>query len=216
MNQDELIKFLEDNLKENNFNKIVDFLLHQVQLEVNKCTYRLVEIELYIYKEDHQDIYAHCHKQQKEMLTWYFHQMSSKEHSYKGGTFKGLDITCGNNDNRFGGILIRSVLNEQNNSVIEGPCKVVNEFLEKLKYNTIKDFVINKLNNNLSCFGNDCMEIKFKEYPKSEIYSGPRIGLYLKGDNIEEKKLYVDRKYRYIIMKDKIKKGKKSLGILKI
>jgi len=40
------------------------------------------------------------------MLHWYFHRYGSK--GYKSGTYKGLDITFGQ-DSMYGGILIRSI-----------------------------------------------------------------------------------------------------------
>ena len=216
MSQVELKKILIDNIKKNDFSTIAKYLFFNTYINVNEKSYRLAEIEFYVKTDYHIDVFTHCHNQQKEMLTWYFHQMSGKEHSYKGGTFKGLDITCGFN-NGFCGILIRSVVDPLN-KVIEGPCNVVNEFLKQLQCDSIKQFITEKLDN-LLCFdldnkNNNLLTIKFHKYVETDIYVAPRIGLTLKGNNIEEKKDFILKNYRFIIFKDKIKKEKKKMNKL--
>ena len=207
--------------KKNDLTGLAKYLLFNTHLIVNGISYRMLEIELYVCNDKHYDVFAHQHKEQKNMLTWYFHQMSDKEHSYKGGNYKGLDITCANssteiNKASYSGILIRAILNEKTDQVIEGPCKVVNEILSKTKCESIKDLVIKKLNNELGCQKNDLLKLELKQYGKEEIYVAPRIGLSMKGDeaNVIEKKKWIDKKYRFIVMKDKIKKEKKKMELL--
>lgn len=205
---------IKDYIKKNQLDDLAKYLLFETHIVANDQTYRMIEIELYICNDKHKDIFTHCHKEQKNMLTWYFHQMSDKEHSYKGGTFKGLDITCGggtNSTDNYGGVLIRAVMNENTNEVIEGPCNVVNELLKQTKCNSIKELVIEKFNNNLSCIEHNLLKVEEKHYDASDIYVAPRIGLSMKGTNVDEKEEYVDRNYRYIIFKDRIKKEKKKM-----
>ena len=197
-------------IKKNELNELAKYLLFETHLSVNGNDYRMIEIELYICNDNHKDIFTHCHKEQKKMLTWYFHQMSEKDHSYKGGTFKGLDITCGI-DNGYGGVLIRSILNETTNEVTEGPCKVVNELLGKIKCESIKTLVIDKLNNDLSCVNSNLLKLEEKRYNDVDIYVGSRIGLSMKGNNIMEKTKWLNNKYRFIIFKDNVKKEKKKM-----
>jgi hypothetical protein len=220
-------------IQKNQFNKLAKFLLFNTCLSINGTEYRMLEIELYIYNDNHPDIFTHCHDEQKNMLTWYFHQMSNKAHSYKGGTFKGLDITCAvkldkeensdesddsddsddetNESESYGGILIRAIMNEETGDVIEGPCNVVNEILKQTECESIKELVIEQLENDLSCETTDLLKLIEKKYPNTDLYSAPRIGLSLKGDNLKEKKKYVNQKYRYVIFKDKIKKEKTKM-----
>ena len=197
-------------LEKNELNELAKYLLFETHLVINGNNYRMIEIELYICNDLHKDIFTHCHKEQKNMLTWYFHQMSDKDHSYKGGTFKGLDITCGI-DNGHGGVLIRSIMNESTNEVIEGPCKVVNEFLMKTKCESIKTLVIDKFNNNLSCIVHDLLKLEEKHYNVTDLFVSSRIGLSMKGDNIEEKTKWLNNNYRFIIFKDNVKKEKKKM-----
>jgi len=206
-------------IKKNQFDELAKYLLFETHIVANDQTYRMLEIELYVCNDKHKDIFTHCHKEQGNMLTWYFHQMSEKEHSYKGGTFKGLDITCGgngegsegNNKKNYGGILIRSIMNETTNDVIEGPCNVVNELLKQVKCNSIRELVIDKFNNNLSCIEHSLLKVEEKHYDADDMYVAPRIGLSMKGYNTDEKQNYVDKNYRYIVFKDKVKKEKKKM-----
>jgi 3-methyladenine DNA glycosylase Mpg len=201
--------------KKNDLDKLAKYILSNICLCINGDDYRLLEIELYIYNDQHKDIFAHCHNEQTKFLTWYFHQMSEKEHSYKGGTFKGLDITCGINGG-YGGILLRTIMNEKTGRVTEGPCNVVNEILLRTNQDSIKEFVIDNLSKDkLSCVANPLLFLHEKEYADSDIYVAPRIGLTLKGDFVTEKEKYIHRKYRYIIFKSNIKKEKKKMTLLK-
>ncbi|KAJ3085695.1 hypothetical protein HK102_013922 [Quaeritorhiza haematococci] len=55
--------------------------------------YRLSEIEFYFYdKCHHPDPFTHKQPQQLTRAQWYFHKQGN---SYRGGTWKGLDITFG-------------------------------------------------------------------------------------------------------------------------
>lgn len=195
------------------FDDLANYLLFNTRLNINNTHfYRLLEIELYICNDNHKDIFTHCHSKQKNMLQWYFHQMSEKEDSYKGGTYKGLDIACGF-DGGYGGILIRAVINETDNTIIDGPCNVVNELLKITKCDSIKNLITDKskMNNNLSCLNNSVIKLETNIYNKHKIFKGPRIGLTLKGKNVEEKKKYIDLSYRYVLDKQKVKKERKKL-----
>ena len=58
---------------------------------------------------------------------WYFHR---KGGTYKSGSFKGMDLACGDKDkNVFAGLLLRAVL-DPSDKLIEGPCLVVDKILE--------------------------------------------------------------------------------------
>ena len=129
----------------------------------------------------------------------------------------GLDISCNvvldDKKDSFCGILIRSIQNEETKQIIEGPCKTVNEILACANTATIKDLVIDNFGNDLSCIKHNSLKLEEKNFDDIEVFVGPRIGLSMKGDDqvIEEKKLYLNRNYRYIAFKNGVKKGKRSL-----
>ncbi|KAF9900767.1 hypothetical protein EC991_006909 [Linnemannia zychae] len=125
------------------FDKIATYLMNSVALVINdKHHYRLVEIEFYLNGGKHPDVFTHGDKDQKTCGEWYFHKMNG---SYKGGSYKGLDITFGKHDTCFGGILIRGIQlsNDPTATIIEGPCLVVDQVLK----HTNSPMIVNLVNN---------------------------------------------------------------------
>ena len=79
---------------------------------------------------------------QKQNGKWYFHKMNG---AYKSGTYKGLDLSFGN-ENATGGILLRAIrevtLPSTMGDFIEGPCNCVNRILQDTcKGENVKDLV---------------------------------------------------------------------------
>jgi len=84
---------------------------------------RIAEVELYLEPD------PYTHRDPHQIATsgkWYFHRQAGK--GYKGGTFKGVDLTCGP-AGVAGGILIRAIIDGRTGDLIEGPCKVVEALL---------------------------------------------------------------------------------------
>src|SRR5579883_1075751 len=145
--------------------------------------------------------------EQKKNSVWYFHKQNGK--SYKNGSFKGLDISCGHGEN-YGGILIRSI-SEVSNSIkeenlIEGPSKTVDKILELCKVNHIKDLV-DLLPNNIFTksilYLQPIEELKDIKQIENNILISPRVGLTLKKTkNLE----YIMKPYRFLNCKQ-IKKA---------
>lgn len=186
----------------NNFEEIANLILNQSALSINNQIYRVVEIEFYLHDKEHPDIYAHRDTDQLQYGGFYFHKF--KNGTFKNGTFRGMDISLGNIETtKYCGILIRAIMNPEN-IIIEGPCLTVNKILEEYKVSSIPEFVNSKL-----------------EYPlilidythnAEQIYKGPRIGLQNKKSDIVKAPDFVNRNYRFLIFKNKIKKGKRSLS----
>ena len=82
------------------FSKYANKLMNEYCLKVDDKKYNLIEIEFYFYdKENHPDPYIYCNEKQKECGEFYFHG-------------SGMDITFGN-EICYGGILIRSIMNQK-------------------------------------------------------------------------------------------------------
>lgn len=131
-------------VREPNINNI---LHNKYALVLGEYLMRILELETY----HTSDPYTHCNVRQYartdqgdiliepnegSITSFYLHRMGkTHDSSYKGGTYKGLDIASN------GGILIRSLL--INSRVIEGPSLVVDNLLalyngltmEQLEYN---------------------------------------------------------------------------------
>jgi 3-methyladenine DNA glycosylase Mpg len=203
--------------------KIAEALLMKYVLVVGDKEFRICEVEFYVRNTTHNDTYTHRDSHQKTYGRWYFHRYPNC--SYKGGTYKGLDLTLGNETTYFG-VLIRSIYDDSTDEMIEGPCKTVNKILElsggasdvNEYMNGRVPFHSAPLNGRLAFLATQervpplssrstkNFYLKRKTSLSNEtIYKGPRIGL---SDKYPEWK---DIHYRYLIKKKYIKKGKTSL-----
>lgn len=129
---EDLFKDLEvQNDMTKKFSEIAEKLMNNFVIKANNIDYRLAEIEFYLYeKGKHEDTFIHANvleekpnkaaKLQCKMACWYFH-------------YSGIDITFGNKNGRFGGILIRSLVSSLENPTNElvGPLKLKNELLNQ-------------------------------------------------------------------------------------
>lgn len=160
--------------------------------------FRVVELEIYHNDDDHPDPYCHCHPEQKEFKSWYFHKASLKPNSkYRGGSFKGVDYTLGN-PTRFFGMLIRSIQDIVTKNVTEGPCKVVEKLLSETHSTDIPELVEKIQSSNILTM----RECDIEPYTISH---GARIGL-----NKDKSSEYVGKKYRFAV-KELVKKQRKDL-----
>lgn len=107
------------------FAAIARRLLGASRLQVAGAPHRLVEIEFYFDSEAHPDPFTHRHPEQASSGRWYFHRIGA---SYRGGSFKGLDLTLGDGI-AHGGILIRS-LETPDGRLVVGPSLCVDYLLE--------------------------------------------------------------------------------------
>lgn len=85
-------------------------------------TFRVVECETYYHAADHPDPYVHSHDVQKNLGRWYVHRVGR---GYRGGNYKGIDVTFGDGDSR-GGLLIRAM---DGPTKVRGPSKCVDALL---------------------------------------------------------------------------------------
>lgn len=189
---------------------IAKWIFNEVILMVGTIPCRVIEIELY----QTPDPFNHNDEHQLTSNCWYFHRQNSK--SYKNGTYKGVDVTCGSINNKFyGGILIRSIYNLYNSIVIEGPCKVVDFILNTNGCSSINDLV-NKSSVQPPLINDTSFPLHFisespnKYFDIKSIYSGPRVGLSLNKstsyDDIYCK--YIYKSLRYTCFPELLSKNK--------
>lgn len=196
------------NLTENDFNNIAEQILNKMTLIVKNKIFRICEIEMYLRTSTHPDLYVHSNKDQQNFGKFYFHKYANG--TYKSGTWKGIDIVLGNSDKYFG-ILIRSIMEIETNTFIEGPCRCVNKILEQFGFDNCADFFNSRINN-LEQISLDDPELKLvlaNNLEQKDIYVGTRIGL---SDKYSEYQLKL---YRFVIYENKIKKEKKTLVKMK-
>ena len=85
------------------FTQIAERLMNGSVLMVGNEPHRFVEVEFYYKGEGHPDPFTHGDALQLETGRWYFHRTAGV---YRGGSFKGLDLTFGSGG-AYGGVLIR-------------------------------------------------------------------------------------------------------------
>lgn len=155
-------------------------LLTKRVLQIGPRVYEFTEIEFYRYDEKHPDPYTHRHPDQLQYGKFYFHRSSNSSNaSYKGGTYKGLDISLGDGSKSYCAILIRSIYNPDT-GMICGPCNVVDHILASCDVKSIDELVgpsaLDISNNHRMIHVRSPEETK-TSIASSPIYCGPRIGL---------------------------------------
>jgi len=178
--------------------------MHGMRMMIAGKTYRILEVELYLTGPGHLDPFTHCSNVQKECGKWYFHRMGNG--GYRSGSFKGLDISIGQNK-YIGGLLIRTIIRESDGHVITGPSLCVDHILEQCGAKTINELVDEKFDGDINI--ETCPFLKIKIDPEwtpqtikggdEKIYLSPRFGLH---PNKEGEKdfvwWYLYRPYRFV------------------
>jgi hypothetical protein len=116
------------------FAGIADILLNQSRLVVGAEPWRLTEIEFYYRGPGHMDPFAHADPVQAHLGRWYFHRTHGV---YRGGSFKGLDLTFGDGEAR-GGILLRGA-ERPDGTVIDGPSLFVDALLRGTETTSVRE-----------------------------------------------------------------------------
>lgn len=150
----ELNQTKDENRIRDLFFYIAELLLNYGYISINNNRFIIREVEFYFSnKTSHIDQNIHGNGGQEKLYNWYFHS-----------NLTGLDITIGNNGN-IGGILIRSLFDNKNNKLIEGPHKVLQFILANI---------------NLYVFENNSFQFEFSEeqnYDELLVAQTARIGL---------------------------------------
>ena len=189
---------------QNWFINIAQQLLNHSLLLVNNTPHRLIEIEFYYFAPNHQDFFTHRDTLQTEPGKWYFHRHGG---TYKGGTFKGLDLTFGN-CNAHGGILIRSI-ETSNGDIICGPSLCVDYLLSQTNTNSVAA-LDGKIAQRPAGDKSNIIQLETAPIERTKpIFSTARVGLSLKkATTSNHMHLFILRPYRYLTEPRKISKGK--------
>jgi len=121
------------------FDEIADILMRHAYIVVDNknVTYRIREIEFYLYCDTHKDLYAHGSPEQHLFEGVYLHRFGNG--TFRGGTFKGMDLTLGNSNQRLG-ILVRGLISSDDQH-IDGPCLAVNRILTHYGVADVESYV---------------------------------------------------------------------------
>jgi hypothetical protein len=188
------------------FQRIAEALLQRTVLDVAGDAHELCEIEFYFHGEGHPDPFTHGQALQRSSGRWYFHKSGE---SYRGGTYKGLDITFGPPD-AFGGILLRS-LSTSEGQLINGSSLCVEHLLARTGHPDVASLAAAIGERNVTARESP---LRLRAVPEraQTIYYTSRVGLTLKRvTEHPEMPDYLVRRYRALTQPRRIEKGRVQL-----
>ncbi len=116
------------------FFRIADTLLNRSIFLIAGKPHRLAEVEVYYHGPGHADVFAHRDPVQLHAGRWYFHRTRG---SYRGGSFKGLDLAFGDGT-AHGGVLFRG-LETPDGGFVDGPSLLVDHVLKTSGFATVAE-----------------------------------------------------------------------------
>jgi hypothetical protein len=183
------------------FARIASILLNRTVFQVAGIPHRLIDVEVYYHGPGHEDPFAHRHPAQLTFGRWYFHRIGS---SYRGGTFKGLDLAfgglAGTTGTAYAGILFRGVEAPDGHRTI-GPCRLVHHVLQLTGYDRVADLDA-AIGERLVWDLSSPMHIRPARLTVRPIRRTARIGLTLKPHRMKPADvapLFLHRPYRFVL-----------------
>jgi len=182
---------------------MADVLLNRSLLVAGSTFHRIVEVEVYYSSPEHPDPFAHCFPIQREFGRWYFHRVGP---SYRGGSYKGLDVTFGDGE-ACTGILIRT-LQRSDGTIVNGPSLVVDSLLHltaKCSVQTLDRAIADR-----SAWSSlSPLRLVLSENRVDPLVRTARVGLSMKRfANQPTANDYLERRYRFLTEPGLVKKGK--------
>jgi hypothetical protein len=189
------------------FTALASRLMNDCDFVVAGARYRFAELEMYYSGDAHSDLFAHRDPLQREYARWYFHRTRGE---YRGGSFKGLDLTFGDGSAYFG-ILIRTIVGS-NGTFFDGPCVMVDHLLESTK--TASVAALDGVINGRTIWDTTApLHLAAAEPLRTaNVYACSRVGLSLKkAKGKPDAPKFVGRAYRYLTEPQTISKGRPHL-----
>lgn len=187
-------RFIEESAK---------LVLQRASLRAGDTVFHVMELEGYVHAREHPDPFVHCEPEQKSLGRWYFHRTGE---GYRGGTFKGVDVTLGS-DEFSAGLLIRA-LKTSGGERVEGPSCVVDAMLHATGHVTVGSLA-------RACEREDyALSLELNDAPRGEaVFTGPRVGLSLRKELSAERAYFFSRPYRYVVDPRGASKGRLHIAL---
>ncbi|MRG94395.1 hypothetical protein [Polyangium spumosum] len=193
------------------FRRAAHVLLNHATLHIAGAAHRLAEVEFYWYGPGHEDPFAHRDPIQVESGIWYFHRQGG---TYKGGTYKGVDIAMGRRPDTYVGILIRTIVEAASGAIIEGSCTCVDHVLARTGMESVAALV-GSFDGSIDPREGSPLYLTHDK-PRggaAEVFDSPRVGLTLKKGATPERRAFLGRPYRFTIEPARTKKGRPHLVV---
>lgn len=185
------------------FRRLAAQILGGATWHIGGQPHRFTEIELYWNGPGHRDTFTHGDEMQREFGRWYFHRSGA---SYRGGSFKGVDIAVGGGDT-VAGILIRGAERIADGLIIDGPSMCVDHILACSGHPAIAALVAS-FDRAIDAAPGSPLYVTLAEPRALEIAESPRFGLTLKRGELGERVAFLARPYRFLCEPARIKKGR--------
>jgi hypothetical protein len=186
------------------FDIVADRLLNRLRLHVAGRPHRLTEVEAYVHAPDHPDPFPHRHPIQSTPGRWYFHRTHG---AYRGGSFKGVDVSVGRGP-ACGGFLLRGLVTPDG-TAIDGPSLLVDYLLSGTGFGTVAKLDA-ALGETPAWDADSPLSLRPAAAEPRLVLSGLRVGLSLKRQG-REAVGYLFRRYRYLTDPRQTKKGKPQM-----
>lgn len=185
------------------FRRLAALILGGATWHIGGQAHRFTEIEVYWNGPGHRDTFTHGDPMQREFGRWYFHRSGA---TYRGGSYKGLDIAVGDDDT-FAGILIRGAERLADAALVDGPSMCVDHILAATGQPTIVGLV-DGFDRDVDATPGSPLYVTLAEPRALDIVESPRIGLTLKRGELHERAAFLARPYRFLSEPARIKKGR--------
>lgn len=185
------------------FRRIAELVLNRAEWHVGGAAHRITEIEFYWNGARHPDTFAHGDPIQYGLGQWYFHRTGGE---YRGGTYKGVDITFGRDD-ASGGILIRGLERLADGALFDGPSLCADHLLATTGQPSIRALV-DSFDNSVDPGERSPLFITLAPPRDAPVFESPRVGLTLKRGELDNRASYLARPYRFLSEPRRIKKGR--------
>lgn len=194
---------LADDTAGNWFARIADVLLNRTRWVIGERPHRITECEFYFRGPAHDDPFTHGDPVQVHTGRWYFHRTGG---IYRGGSFKGVDVTFGDGTTR-GGILIRG-MQRPDGTFIDGPSLVVDYVLRMCGAASVAE-LDRRIGERIAWDAASSMHFEEIDPVGKCILSCARVGLSLrKACPGTTAPAYLTRPYRFLTEPRAISKGK--------
>jgi hypothetical protein len=185
------------------FARIADVILNRTRWVIGGRPHRITECEFYLRDAAHYDPFTHGDPVQVHSGRWYFHKTAG---AYRGGSFKGADVTFGDGKSQ-GGMLIRGV-EVPEGTLIDGPSLLVDHVLRLCKSNSVAE-LDGRIGTRPAWDSSSPMYFEETESYAKGILACARVGLSLRrawpGTTMPS---YLTRPYRFLTEPTRIAKGK--------
>lgn len=192
------------------FAAMAALLFERATLVTGGVPLRFTELEFYVDGRGHRDPFTHGDPRQRAFGRWYFHRSGE---SYRGGTYKGLDLTFGADD-LAAGVLVRGLARDDGaERLVDGPCVVVDHLLAYNGTHAVTELAARVGDRDVDDPASP-LAIALREQAREvTAHASPRVGLTLKRGDTPTRRRFLARDYRFVTEPARVRNGRPLLVV---